>query len=109
MSRTSSPLDCEPRRVELSTEEQWFCHRVLRGRLRRADEDDVVESRPVAAALGKVEAGISSFTAREARRVREAVVEYARGPSVSLTDLALAMVVLERIERAFDLPDVEGH
>jgi hypothetical protein len=104
-----SPLDCEPKRIELSTEEQWFCYRVLRGRLRRADEDEIFESRPVAAALGKVEAGVSSFTAREARRVKEAVVDYARDPSVSLAELALSMVVLERIETAFDLPDQEYH
>lgn len=109
-----SPLDREPRRIDLSTEEQWFVYRVLRGRLRRiAGEDadarspdgDPSGGRHVAAALGKVEAGVTTFTAREARRLREAVAEYARDPAVSFAELGLSMAVVHRIEGAFDLPE----
>jgi len=105
MTHTRSPLDSEPKRIDLSSEEQWFCYRVLRGQLRRSADAGSGSSRPVAVALGKVEAGISSFTAREARRIKRAVADYASGPSVSTLELALSMVVIHRIERAFDLPE----
>lgn len=105
MTQTRSPLDAEPKRIDLSSEEQWLVYRVLRGHLRRTYDDPT--SRSVAAALGKVEAGVSSFTVREAHRLREAVTEYADDPSVSLVELGISLAVLERIEDAFDLPNDE--
>lgn len=103
MTDSRSPLDTTPKRIDLSSEEQWFVHRVLRGRLRR-DPDDP-SRRSVAAALGKVEAGICSFTVREAHRLREAVSDHATDPSISLFELALTMIVIERIDESFDFPD----
>lgn len=103
MTDTRSPLDRQPRRIDFSSEEQWFINRVLKGRLDRTDETDT-GIRPIAATLGKVEAGVFSFTVREAQRLRDAVSDYATDPAVSLQELALSMVVIERIEGAFDLP-----
>lgn len=99
---SSTPQHSETHDVDLSHEERWIVHSVLVSRADDALDDRDAPPEWVVDLFERIEAGRTTITDQQARKLSSVLSAYANADGTPTRDVGAAASVVERLETALE-------